>query len=129
MIFESLDFSANRVEGDDLLGDASEYLMRHFATDSGKSKGQFYTPAEVFTWGGTTISFLARPWQSKSIHQIGTTAKLGNGTSTGNYSFMGPFGAPAFGDRRACVRKANRKLRGAQQAQSRKLRSRHRRKC
>lgn len=73
MIFESLDFSANRVEGDDLLGDASEYLMRHFATDSGKSKGQFYTPAEVFTWGGTTISFLARPWQSKSIHQIGTT--------------------------------------------------------
>ena len=34
-------------EGDDLLGDAYEYLMRHFATESGKSKGQFYTPAEV----------------------------------------------------------------------------------
>ena len=46
-IFESLDFRANRVEGDDLLGDAYEYLMRHFATESGKSKGQFYTPAEV----------------------------------------------------------------------------------
>ena len=46
-IFESLDFSTNRAEGDDLLGDAYEYLMRHFATDSGKSKGQFYTPAEV----------------------------------------------------------------------------------
>jgi type I restriction enzyme M protein len=46
-IFESLDFSANHAEGDDLLGDAYEYLMRHFATDSGKSKGQFYTPAEV----------------------------------------------------------------------------------
>ena len=46
-IFESLDFSANRTEGDDLLGDAYEYLMRHFATESGKSKGQFYTPAEV----------------------------------------------------------------------------------
>ncbi|MBZ5536968.1 MAG: type I restriction-modification system subunit M [Acidobacteriia bacterium] len=43
----SLDFSSNRVEGDDLLGDAYEYLMRHFATESGKSKGQFYTPAEV----------------------------------------------------------------------------------
>src|SRR5437667_8560130 len=42
-----LDFSANRAEGDDLLGDAYEYLMRHFATESGKSKGQFYTPAEV----------------------------------------------------------------------------------
>ena len=46
-IFNDLDLSANRAEGDDLLGDAYEYLMRHFATESGKSKGQFYTPAEV----------------------------------------------------------------------------------
>ena len=46
-IFENLDFRTNRTEGDDLLGDAYEYLMRHFATESGKSKGQFYTPAEV----------------------------------------------------------------------------------
>lgn len=46
-IFDGLDLSANRAEGDDLLGDAYEYLMRHFATESGKSKGQFYTPAEV----------------------------------------------------------------------------------
>ncbi len=43
----ALNFGANRAEGDDLLGDAYEYLMRHFATESGKSKGQFYTPAEV----------------------------------------------------------------------------------
>ena len=42
-----LDFSKNRAEGDDLIGDAYEYLMRKFATESGKSKGQFYTPAEV----------------------------------------------------------------------------------
>ena len=46
-IFNDLDMSSNRAEGDDLLGDAYEYLMRHFATESGKSKGQFYTPAEV----------------------------------------------------------------------------------
>ncbi|MBI9109974.1 type I restriction-modification system subunit M [Maridesulfovibrio ferrireducens] len=48
-IFENpaLDFSKNRADGDDILGDAYEYLMRHFATQSGKSKGQFYTPAEV----------------------------------------------------------------------------------
>lgn len=44
---KALDFSKNRAEGDDILGDAYEYLMRHFATESGKSKGQFYTPAEV----------------------------------------------------------------------------------
>ena len=48
-IFENpaLDFSTHRAEGDDLFGDAYEYLMRHFATESGKSKGQFYTPTEV----------------------------------------------------------------------------------
>ncbi|MGE0783894.1 type I restriction-modification system subunit M, partial [Mycolicibacterium sp.] len=46
-IFNDLDFRGSRAEGDDLLGDAYEYLMRHFATESGKSKGQFYTPAEV----------------------------------------------------------------------------------
>jgi type I restriction enzyme M protein len=48
-IFENpaLDFSKNRAEGDDILGDAFEYLISHFATESGKSKGQFYTPSEV----------------------------------------------------------------------------------
>lgn len=48
-IFENpaLNFRNNRADGDDILGDAYEYLMRHFATESGKSKGQFYTPAEV----------------------------------------------------------------------------------
>jgi type I restriction enzyme M protein len=42
-----LDFSQNRADHDDILGDAYEFLMRHFAQDSGKSKGQFYTPSEV----------------------------------------------------------------------------------
>ncbi|MCY1722106.1 N-6 DNA methylase [Prolixibacteraceae bacterium Z1-6] len=44
---EELDFSGNRATDDDILGDAYEFLMRHFATESGKSKGQFYTPSEV----------------------------------------------------------------------------------
>ena len=44
---ENLDFSKNRAADDDLIGDAYEYLMKNFATESGKSKGQFYTPAEV----------------------------------------------------------------------------------
>ena len=42
-----LDFKNNKAEDDDLIGDAYEYLMRNFATASGKSKGQFYTPSEV----------------------------------------------------------------------------------
>jgi type I restriction enzyme M protein len=56
-IFENpaLDFSKNRAEGDDILGDAYEYLMRHFATESGKAKGQFYTPADA-TGGATAMA-------------------------------------------------------------------------
>ena len=48
-IFENpeLNFSKNHAENDDILGDAYEYLMKNFATESGKSKGQFYTPSEV----------------------------------------------------------------------------------
>ena len=48
-IFEDdeLNFSSNMADGDDILGDAYEYLMKHFASESGKSKGQFYTPSEV----------------------------------------------------------------------------------
>ena len=44
---EALDFRKNRAGGDDIIGDAYEYLMKNFASQSGKSKGQFYTPAEV----------------------------------------------------------------------------------
>lgn len=44
---DEFNFKKNKASGDDILGDAYEYLMRHFATESGKSKGQFYTPAEV----------------------------------------------------------------------------------
>ena len=48
-IFENpaLDFSKNRANGDDIIGDAYEYFMMKFAQESGKSKGQFYTPSEV----------------------------------------------------------------------------------
>jgi len=66
-IFENpaLDFSKNRADGDDILGDAYEYLMRHFATESGKSKGQFYTPAEVSRIMAKIIG----------IHDASTTSK------------------------------------------------------
>lgn len=44
---KELDFSNNRADDDDILGDAYEYLMKKFASEAGKSKGQFYTPSEV----------------------------------------------------------------------------------
>jgi type I restriction enzyme M protein len=67
-IFESLDFSTNRAEGDDLLGDAYEYLMRHFATDSGKSKGQFYTPAEVSRIMAQVVGIGPKTGQDQTIY-------------------------------------------------------------
>jgi type I restriction enzyme M protein len=63
-----LDFSRNRAEGDDLLGDAYEYLMRNFATQSGKSKGQFYTPAEVSRVIAKVIGINKATSQSQTIY-------------------------------------------------------------
>ena len=67
-IFYGLDFRANRAEGDDLLGDAYEYLMRHFATESGKSKGQFYTPAEVSRIMAQVVGIGSQTTQDQSIY-------------------------------------------------------------
>jgi type I restriction enzyme M protein len=69
-IFEKpeLDFSSNRAEGDDILGDAYEYLMRHFATESGKSKGQFYTPAEVSRVMAKVIGINKSTSQSQTLY-------------------------------------------------------------
>ena len=67
-IFEGLDFRANRAEGDDLLGDAYEYLMRHFATESGKSKGQFYTPAEVSRIMAQVVGIGSDTQQDRTIY-------------------------------------------------------------
>jgi type I restriction enzyme M protein len=64
----ALDFRSNRAEGDDILGDAYEYLMRHFATESGKSKGQFYTPAEVSRIMAKVIGMGSATSSSQTIH-------------------------------------------------------------
>ncbi len=66
----ALDFRGNRAEGDDILGDAYEYLMRHFATESGKSKGQFYTPAEVSIIMSRVIGIGSATSNDQSIHDL-----------------------------------------------------------
>jgi type I restriction enzyme M protein len=67
-IFADLDFRGSRAEGDDLLGDAYEYLMRHFATESGKSKGQFYTPAEVSRILATVVGIDENTRQDQTVY-------------------------------------------------------------
>jgi type I restriction enzyme M protein len=65
---EALDFSGNQAGGDDLLGDAYEFLMRNFATESGKSKGQFYTPAEVSRVMSSVIGLDRATSQTQTLH-------------------------------------------------------------
>ena len=69
-IFEKpeLDFKNNRAEDDDLLGDAYEYLMMNFAKDSGKSKGQFYTPSEVSRIMAKIIGVNKASSQSQTVY-------------------------------------------------------------
>ncbi len=67
-IFEGLEFGGNSAQGDDLLGDAYEYLMRNFATESGKSKGQFYTPAEVSRILAKVVGITAETTQDQTVY-------------------------------------------------------------
>jgi len=67
-IFEGLDFASNSAQGDDLLGDAYEYLMRNFASESGKSKGQFYTPAEVSRILAKVVGITRDTTQDKTVY-------------------------------------------------------------
>lgn len=47
---------------------AYEYLMRHFASESGKSKGQFYTPSEVSLLLSLLLGIDENTRQDKSIY-------------------------------------------------------------
>ncbi|WP_181325237.1 type I restriction-modification system subunit M [Helicobacter pylori] len=67
-IFADLSLGAHGALGDDLLGDAYEYLMRHFASESGKSKGQFYTPSEVSLLLSLLLGIDENTRQDKSIY-------------------------------------------------------------
>ncbi|WP_131158729.1 type I restriction-modification system subunit M [Helicobacter pylori] len=67
-IFADLSLGAHGALDDDLLGDAYEYLMHHFAIESGKSKGQFYTPSEVSLLLSLLLGIDENTRQDKSIY-------------------------------------------------------------
>ncbi len=67
-IFADLSLGVHGALDDDLLGDAYEYLMRHFASESGKSKGQFYTPSEVSLLLSLLLGIDENTKQDKSIY-------------------------------------------------------------
>lgn len=88
-----LDFSGNRAEGDDLLGDAYEYLMRNFATESGKSKGQFYTPAEV----SRIMAQVIQIDRSKSQDETLCDPACGSGSLLLKAASLAPHGITIYG--------------------------------
>jgi len=46
---EKLDLRPSMLKGNDVIGDAYEYLIAHFASDAGKKGGEFFTPSSVST--------------------------------------------------------------------------------
>lgn len=92
-IFDGIDLGANRASGDDLLGDAYEYLMRHFATESGKSKGQFYTPAEVSRILASIVGVTADTSQDMSVYD----PTCGSGSLLLKVADRAPRGLSIFG--------------------------------
>ncbi|WP_370628932.1 type I restriction-modification system subunit M [Paenarthrobacter nitroguajacolicus] len=92
-IFQDLDFRGSRAEGDDLLGDAYEYLMRHFATESGKSKGQFYTPAEVSRTVAKLIGVDSKTQRSATVYD----PTCGSGSLLLKVSAEAPNGLTIYG--------------------------------
>ncbi|MGD9489872.1 MAG: type I restriction-modification system subunit M [Calditrichaceae bacterium] len=97
-----LNFSKNRAEGDDLLGDAYEYLMRHFATESGKSKGQFYTPAEVSRIMAQVIGIEKSVSQTESIYD----PTCGSGSLLLKVADLAPHGITIYGQENENVNRA-----------------------
>ena len=46
---KTLDLRPSVLEGNDIIGDAYEFLIANFASDAGKKAGEFYTPPQVST--------------------------------------------------------------------------------
>jgi len=88
-----LDFSKNRAEGDDLLGDAYEFLMCHFATESGKSKGQFYTPSEVSRVIAKVVGIRNAASQSETLYD----PTCGSGSLLLKAADEAPYGITIYG--------------------------------
>ncbi|EOV0917539.1 type I restriction-modification system subunit M [Vibrio parahaemolyticus] len=60
---ETLNLRPSRVGSLDVIGNAYEYLIKHFAASSGKSAGEFYTPPEV----SDLLSIILEPQQGDTI--------------------------------------------------------------
>ena len=60
---DKLNLAPSRVGTLDVIGNAYEYLIKHFAASSGKSAGEFYTPPEV----SDLLSIILEPQEGDTI--------------------------------------------------------------
>lgn len=97
-----LDFSKNKAEGDDLIGDAYEYLMRNFATESGKSKGEFYTPAEVSRVMAALIGINNSKSQTETLYD----PTCGSGSLLLKAASVAPHGISIYGQENETANRA-----------------------
>lgn len=62
--FNKLDLRPSRLLGEDVIGNAYEYLISNFASDAGKKGGEFFTPSEV----SELLSRLVKPEDNDRIY-------------------------------------------------------------
>lgn len=62
--FKDLDLRPSRLMGEDIIGNAYEYLIGNFASDAGKKGGEFFTPAEV----SELLARLVKPQENDRIY-------------------------------------------------------------
>lgn len=88
--FSEMDLQPSHLEGNDVIGDAYEYLIARFAGDEIKKSGEFYTPSEVSV-------LLARLLQPQPGNRINDPAcgsgslliKLAKEVGSSNFSLYG----------------------------------------
>lgn len=62
--FKNLDLRPSRLVGEDVIGNAYEYMIANFASDAGKKGGEFFTPSEV----SELLSRLVKPKENDRIY-------------------------------------------------------------
>jgi type I restriction enzyme M protein len=62
--FTDLDLRPSRLIGEDIIGNAYEYMIANFASDAGKKGGEFFTPSEV----SELLSRLVKPEENDRIY-------------------------------------------------------------
>lgn len=62
--FKNLDLRPSMLEGNDVIGDAYEYMIAQFASDAGKKGGEFFTPSMV----SELLSRLVKPQENDRIY-------------------------------------------------------------